>query len=131
MTQTHEQAEHAHPSNRTYVIVAAILGVITAVEVAVFYLDALKPVLVPILSSHAFGGQVHHGCGLLHAPEVRLPVVSRVVHRSPGRSDRRHDGDVSPVWRVRRLRHGPGDARSETLRRAGRGTPLLLTSIHD
>jgi cytochrome c oxidase subunit 4 len=49
MTQTHEQAEHAHPSNRTYVIVAAILGVITAVEVAVFYLDALKPVLVPIL----------------------------------------------------------------------------------
>lgn len=49
MTQTHEQAEHAHPSNSTYVIVAAILGVITAVEVAVFYLDALKPVLVPIL----------------------------------------------------------------------------------
>jgi cytochrome c oxidase subunit 4 len=49
MMQTHEQAEHAHPSNRTYVIVAAILGVITAVEVAVFYLDALKPVLVPIL----------------------------------------------------------------------------------
>jgi cytochrome c oxidase subunit 4 len=49
MTQTHEQAEHAHPSNRTYVIVAAILGVITAVEVAVVYLDALRPVLVPIL----------------------------------------------------------------------------------
>jgi hypothetical protein len=42
MTQTHEQAEHAHPSNRTYVIVAAILGVITAVEVAVFYLDASR-----------------------------------------------------------------------------------------
>ena len=49
MTQTHEQAEHAHPSNRIYVVVAAILGVITAVEVAVFYMDALKPVLVPIL----------------------------------------------------------------------------------
>ena len=41
--------EHAHPSNRTYVLVAAILGVITAVEVGVFYVDALKPVLVPIL----------------------------------------------------------------------------------
>jgi cytochrome c oxidase subunit 4 len=49
MTQTQEQAEHAHPSNRTYILVAAILGVITAVEVGVFYLDALKPVLVPIL----------------------------------------------------------------------------------
>lgn len=46
MTQTHE---HAHPSNRTYVLVALILGVITAVEVAVFYVDALRPVLVPIL----------------------------------------------------------------------------------
>ena len=45
---THTQ-EHAHPSNRTYVLVAAILGVITAVEVAVFYVEALKPVLVPIL----------------------------------------------------------------------------------
>ena len=49
MTQTHQHAEHAHPSNRTYILVAAILGVITAVEDEVFYLDALKPVLVPIL----------------------------------------------------------------------------------
>lgn len=49
MTQSHQPTEHAHPSNRTYVLVAAILGVITAVEVAVFYLDALRPVLVPIL----------------------------------------------------------------------------------
>ena len=49
MTQTHEHAEHAHPNNRTYILVAAILGLITAVEVGVFYMDALKPVLVPIL----------------------------------------------------------------------------------
>lgn len=49
MTQTHQHAEHGHPSNRTYILVAAILGVITAVEVGVFYLEALKPVLVPIL----------------------------------------------------------------------------------
>ncbi len=41
--------EHAHPSTRTYVLVAGILAVITAVEVAVFYLEALDPVLVPIL----------------------------------------------------------------------------------
>jgi cytochrome c oxidase subunit 4 len=49
MTQTHQHADHAHPSNRTYILVAAILGVITAVEVGVFYLEALKPLLVPIL----------------------------------------------------------------------------------
>lgn len=30
-------------------LVAAILGVITAVEVAVFYIEMLHPVLVPIL----------------------------------------------------------------------------------
>lgn len=49
MTQTHEHVKHAHPSNRTYILIAAVLGVITAVEVGVFYMDALKPVLVPIL----------------------------------------------------------------------------------
>ena len=49
MTQGHEHTEHAHPSNRTYVLVAVVLGVITAVEVAVFYMDALRPVLVPTL----------------------------------------------------------------------------------
>jgi len=49
MTQSHRRTEHAHPSNRTYVLVAAVLGVITAVEVAVFYLGALRPVLVPVL----------------------------------------------------------------------------------
>jgi cytochrome c oxidase subunit 4 len=49
MTQSHDQVQQAHPGNRTYILVAAILGVITAVEVAVFYLEVLHPVLVPIL----------------------------------------------------------------------------------
>ncbi len=48
-----DAAEHshdeAHASNRTYIGVAAILAVLTALEVAVFYIPALKPVLVPIL----------------------------------------------------------------------------------
>jgi cytochrome c oxidase subunit 4 len=42
-------AQHEHASVKTYLVVAAVLGVITAVEVAIFYVDALKPVLVPIL----------------------------------------------------------------------------------
>lgn len=48
-----DAAEHSHDephaSNRTYIGVAAILAVLTALEVAVFYIPALKPVLVPIL----------------------------------------------------------------------------------
>ncbi len=42
-------SERAHPTARTYVGVAAVLAVITAVEVMVFYIEAMKPVLVPVL----------------------------------------------------------------------------------
>lgn len=38
-----------HASTRTYLGVAGILAVLTALEVMVFYVPALKPVLVPIL----------------------------------------------------------------------------------
>lgn len=39
----------AHPSNRTYVAVAAVLAVLTALEVMIFYIPAVRPVLVPLL----------------------------------------------------------------------------------
>ena len=42
-------AQHEHASVKTYLVVAAVLGIITAMEVAIFYVDALKPVLVPLL----------------------------------------------------------------------------------
>ena len=47
-SSVHGQSE-PHASNRTYVLVALVLAVITGVEVMVFYLDALRPVIVPIL----------------------------------------------------------------------------------
>jgi cytochrome c oxidase subunit 4 len=41
---------HAHPSDRTYVGVALILALITAAEVATFYLeDEFGTILVPVL----------------------------------------------------------------------------------
>ncbi|MFN2607779.1 MAG: cytochrome C oxidase subunit IV family protein [Acidimicrobiales bacterium] len=40
---------HAHPSEAQYVGIALILACITAVEVGVYYLKALKGALVPIL----------------------------------------------------------------------------------
>ena len=46
--QAHAHSE-PHTSNKTYVLVAAVLAMITAVEVMVFYIDALRPVIVPIL----------------------------------------------------------------------------------
>jgi cytochrome c oxidase subunit 4 len=47
-TETHT-TEHAHPGFPTYIRIALILTVITAIEVAVYYVDALRPALVPIL----------------------------------------------------------------------------------
>jgi cytochrome c oxidase subunit IV len=51
MTEQHDvaQSEHAHPGYGTYIVVAAVLTVLTAIEVAVFYLPALKPIMVPLL----------------------------------------------------------------------------------
>lgn len=39
----------AHVSNRTYILIGVVLAVLTAMEVMVFYVDALQPMLVPIL----------------------------------------------------------------------------------
>ena len=43
------EAEHQHPSVGTYLTVAAVLTVITLVEVGIFYVPAFKPVLAPVL----------------------------------------------------------------------------------
>jgi cytochrome c oxidase subunit 4 len=49
MADSHTLEEQSHPGPKTYVAVAGVLAVITAVEVAVFYVEALRPVIVPIL----------------------------------------------------------------------------------
>jgi cytochrome c oxidase subunit 4 len=53
--------EHAHPGERTYVMVALILAIVTAVEVAIYYLEAVEDILVPallILSAGKFAAVV-------------------------------------------------------------------------
>ena len=47
---SHESApEHAHPGAKEYLGIAVILTVITAFEVAIFYIPQMHPVLVPSL----------------------------------------------------------------------------------
>ena len=41
--------EHEHPGERTYVTVALILAVVTAIEVAIYYIEAIEDILVPTL----------------------------------------------------------------------------------
>lgn len=38
-----------HPSPREYVRIAIVLGVVTAAEVAIYYVEALEDVLIPLL----------------------------------------------------------------------------------
>jgi cytochrome c oxidase subunit 4 len=45
-TQTHEAA---HPTPAKYIQIAVILTVITAIEVAIYYVEGLRGLLVPIL----------------------------------------------------------------------------------
>ena len=47
-TESHE-SEHAHPGAKEYLGIAVVLTVITAIEVAVFYIPAMRPALVPVL----------------------------------------------------------------------------------
>jgi cytochrome c oxidase subunit 4 len=48
-TDHEHHQEHAHPGGKEYLGIAVVLTVITAIEVAIFYIPAVKPVLVPIL----------------------------------------------------------------------------------
>ncbi len=41
--------EHEHPGARQYLGIATALTVLTAVEVAIYYVRAMKPLLVPAL----------------------------------------------------------------------------------
>ena len=42
-------SEHAHPTAGVYLRVAAVLVILTVIEVGVFYVPAFHPVLVPTL----------------------------------------------------------------------------------
>lgn len=49
MSEQAHESRQAHPSTGTYLAVAAILTIVTLVEVGVFYVPAFQPVLVPVL----------------------------------------------------------------------------------
>ena len=49
MTEAGHTTEHAHPTAGVYLRVAAVLVILTVLEVGVFYVPAFHPVLVPVL----------------------------------------------------------------------------------
>lgn len=55
LEQAQQHGEHDHPGYMTYWVVAGVLTVITAVEVAIFYIPALAGVIVPLLLTLSAG----------------------------------------------------------------------------
>ena len=49
MASDHQTEQHHHPTCQEYVKIGVILAVITAVEVAIVYVEALESVLLPML----------------------------------------------------------------------------------
>lgn len=73
MAQAHE---HKHPSEKEYVKIAVILAVITALEVGVYYIDSLRPLIVPVLLVMAFVKFVLVAAWFMH-----LKFDSRIFRR--------------------------------------------------
>ena len=49
VTDLHHDAAHDHPGEHTYIKIAAILTVVTIAEVAIYYIESLRSILVPAL----------------------------------------------------------------------------------
>ena len=49
-TQEHHAGDISHPTPKTYAIIAVILSVVTAIELWVYYIEALRSLLIPILA---------------------------------------------------------------------------------
>jgi cytochrome c oxidase subunit 4 len=54
--EVHAPAPHAgrHPGPKEYIRIAVILGVITAAEVAIYYIEGAKDFLIPLLFFFSF-----------------------------------------------------------------------------
>ncbi len=48
-TDSHHGADEVHPDARAYVKVAIVLAIVTALEVAIYYIGPLRSLLVPLL----------------------------------------------------------------------------------
>jgi cytochrome c oxidase subunit 4 len=47
--QPHDESPHPHPSDRQYIIVALVLGAITSIEVAIYYITAIPKHLLSVM----------------------------------------------------------------------------------
>lgn len=75
--EPHGERSEAHASRGTYWLVALILGIITLLEVAVFYVPAIRPVIVPTLLTLSAAKFVLVAMFFMHLKYDR-PILTRV-----------------------------------------------------
>ena len=100
-------AEHAatesskgHANKSTYWLIAVILGIITMLEVAVFYVPLLHSVIVPLLLVLSTAKFVLVAMFFMHL-KFDKPILTTVVRGRNHRSDRDHPVDDAVVRRDR------------------------------
>ena len=49
VAELHQDGGHEHPGERTYIKVAVVLAIITIAEVAIYYIEGLRSILVEAL----------------------------------------------------------------------------------
>jgi cytochrome c oxidase subunit 4 len=77
----HEAHEHQHPSDRQYIVIAIILGVITAAEVATYFLDWFEDASTGVLIATLFPMMVAKFaivCGYFMHLKYDNPIFRRV-----------------------------------------------------
>jgi len=47
--QSHAEGARPHPGPKQYIFIAIVLAIVTGIEVAIFYIPFLEPILVPAL----------------------------------------------------------------------------------
>ena len=70
----HAPGEQAHPTPGLYTKIAVTLVILTALEVAVYYVESIQAYLIPILVEVEVaeaGGQVDFGCQAVRRPTCR------------------------------------------------------------
>jgi cytochrome c oxidase subunit IV len=113
MSESHAMTDHSHHAHgaghgarpadapqhvgwRKYAMIGVILAIITALEVAVFYIDALAPVLVPVLLVLTAGKFFLVVLYYMHL-KMDHPIFGRVFwapHGAGGAGGDRHDPAV-------------------------------------
>jgi cytochrome c oxidase subunit IV len=74
----HEAHQHSHPSDRSYIIVALILAVITAAEVGTYFLEDASTTLLVILLFPMMIAKFAIVCGWFMHLRYDNPIFKRV-----------------------------------------------------